>query len=359
MNQDQSESRRQLDFERTVFLYEGGGTGFLGFGLCAVFMGFVVRELLSPGIAAAWTVTVLVTYVPRVVLWRLFILRSRDGDITPESALSWERGALWASVVPYLVFALAAFLPYGEDVQTALLFFTLFVVLLVGGGALMYSTSPGPLLLFMNVNLVAIVARSLSEGGRLLTLLGFILTVAYLMLTRVILRGHKMMVESLALKIDHAHRSFVDPLTGLWNRRRLELFVSMLVPASRRSGSAFGIVLLDIDHFKRFNDTQGHQAGDELLGRVAGVLKECARAQDLVVRYGGEEFLLVLPGTNRDAALHVAERIRVEVRERTHATLSAGVDESSPERSFEQMLERADAALYEAKQAGRDQVRGA
>ncbi len=352
-----SDRKRQLDYERITFLYGSAGTGLLGLALCCVFMALIIGELYSPTVAAIWALLVIVTYLPRVVLWARFAAKERRGEITLENVTPWELRAAFASIAPYICYVSAAFLPYGENTEIALLFFAVLAVLLIGGGALLYSTSLWVLLIFLHTSFAAIVARCVWEGGYVLSILAVTLVVSYFILLRVILRTHRTIVDSIKLKIDNAHRSFVDPLTRLWNRRRLDLFVEMLVPASRRSRRPFSVVLLDVDHFKEFNDSRGHQAGDDLLISVARVIQDCARDQDLVVRYGGEEFLVVLPSTSSEEAGVLAERILDRVRETTDVTISAGVEEYRSDADFEHMVELADQALYAAKQAGRDSVR--
>jgi diguanylate cyclase (GGDEF)-like protein len=131
-------------------------------------------------------------------------------------------------------------------------------------------------------------------------------------------------------------------------------------------GEPLSVVMMDIDFFKKFNDTYGHSCGDAVLKRVAGTIQGCVRSVDLAARYGGEEFCVLLPGTGKDKALAVAERIRQSVaRSATEyegrslaVTISLGVAEYDQVRdlSGKSLIDRADRALYEAKQAGRDRV---
>ncbi len=356
MKPDKTARERQLDYERVVFLYGSSGTGLLGILVATVLMAVVIADVYAPRAGLLWAGVVVGTYLPRVLLWITFLRRHASGSITPENVRPWEPRAVWASVVPYLCFAGAAFLPYGEETLTALLFFTVLAVLMIGGGTLLYSTSIGIMLVFLHVTFVAVIVRSIWEGERLLWVLAVTLVVAYSLLLRVILRGHRATVESLRLKIDSAHESVVDPLTGLYNRRRLDLFLDKLVPASKRSGRTFSVVLFDIDHFKRFNDTHGHKRGDEVLVAVAQILQACAREQDLVVRYGGEEFMAVLPATRAVEARGLAERVLEDVRVSTEVTTSAGIQELADGWSLEELIESADRALYAAKEAGRDRV---
>ena len=113
-------------------------------------------------------------------------------------------------------------------------------------------------------------------------------------------------------------------------------------------------MLLDIDNFKLFNDKFGHSAGDELLVKVSEILEDCSRDQDLTVRYGGEEFLLVLPSTSLESAQILVDRIRSAIKENTDVTFSAGIAMHSENLTFDQLVEKADKCLYAAKTEGRD-----
>jgi diguanylate cyclase (GGDEF)-like protein len=160
-----------------------------------------------------------------------------------------------------------------------------------------------------------------------------------------------------------------DPLTGLGNRRRLDQFVEALWIARHGKRGTVAFLMIDVDYFKTFNDQYGHQAGDACLKIVAEIAKRQLRAsKDLAVRYGGEEFLFVLPDTPLDEATQVAERIRsaIEARalERPHAdtgdvvTVSIGVSVVSPDETDDcsSAIAAADAAMYTAKQMGRNRV---
>ena len=146
----------------------------------------------------------------------------------------------------------------------------------------------------------------------------------------------------------------MDPLTKLGNRRRLYLYIDKLIPTSRRSDEPFSIIIADIDNFKQYNDTHGHNAGDDLLVAVAKRILESTRDQDLVVRYGGEEFMVVLPLTNIEQAKILAKRMCATVKADTAVTISAGLAVYSINMDFAQLVHEADEALYGAKDAGRD-----
>jgi len=156
----------------------------------------------------------------------------------------------------------------------------------------------------------------------------------------------------------------IDALTGAFNRRGLDAALPSQAPRSALITS-LSVAMADIDHFKQVNDTHGHAAGDEVLKRVAQVLTQTLRTGDSVIRYGGEEFLLLLPNADLQAAMRVAERARAAVAsariesggQQLAVTLSLGVAEQGAEESREETIRRADVALYEAKRAGRNCVR--
>jgi diguanylate cyclase (GGDEF)-like protein len=168
-------------------------------------------------------------------------------------------------------------------------------------------------------------------------------------------------LEAANLRLDEAaHR---DALTGLGNRLKLNNDLPGIHARFVREGYLYSLALFDIDHFKEYNDTHGHQMGDALLAEVGRVFSSELRQGDLAYRYGGEEFLLVLPNRTIEEAAKGAERCRRTIAEVTAdsdlpapATLSAGVAQVTDGESIENVLGRADRALYRAKRAGRDRV---
>jgi len=152
----------------------------------------------------------------------------------------------------------------------------------------------------------------------------------------------------------------VDPLTGLGNRRKLAEFLS-----STPANICISFIMVDIDHFKVINDRYGHDAGDDVLVTLSGILKESIRSTDMAIRLGGEEFCIILPHTNSHAAAQIAEQLRQAValrsfasdKHRIEVTISLGVSQRrDSETSPAAPLKRADKALYQAKQDGRDRV---
>lgn len=148
-----------------------------------------------------------------------------------------------------------------------------------------------------------------------------------------------------------------DPLTGLANRRLMDVELERNATRSRRYGAAFSVILIDIDHFKRFNDERGHMAGDRLLEDLSRLVSGSIREADLAVRYGGEELLIILPETGLTMAAHLAERLRCLVEANTPVTVSAGVASFSKDmKNIDELIKKADSALYTSKKEGRNQV---
>jgi diguanylate cyclase (GGDEF)-like protein len=157
--------------------------------------------------------------------------------------------------------------------------------------------------------------------------------------------------------------SITDGLTGLYNHRYLHERLGEEVSRAAKDGTELSLLFLDLDHFKQYNDRRGHSAGDRALRAVARVVERSVRRIDLVGRYGGEEFVVVLPESGTPAALEAAERIRRAVEEAEGSvdgqglTVSIGVATFPADaRSKEELLDRADWSMYRAKRAGRNRV---
>lgn len=173
-------------------------------------------------------------------------------------------------------------------------------------------------------------------------------------------------LANLRLQETLRNQSLRDALTGVFNRRYLDDILPREVARARRGGKPLAMAMLDIDHFKKFNDTYGHEGGDRLLSAFGKLLTDHCRSEDIVCRYGGEEFALILPGANMDAARERAEALCAAVRKMKvdlrgqplgRVTVSIGLA-SFPHHgsSGPGVLNAADAALYEAKKSGRDRV---
>jgi diguanylate cyclase len=184
------------------------------------------------------------------------------------------------------------------------------------------------------------------------------------------LRVAKRVIEDLKEDVDRIREeSLSDPLTSLSNRKHFEQTLAQTIAmlAGMTGWIPFSVLLLDIDHFKQFNDTHGHQIGDDVLRLIAQGLKETIKGRELAARYGGEEFAVLLPDTDLEAAKAVAENIRIAIsrkvlRKRStgetlgRVTVSIGVAEYQRPENLDELVYRADRSLYAAKLAGRNLV---
>jgi diguanylate cyclase (GGDEF)-like protein len=185
-------------------------------------------------------------------------------------------------------------------------------------------------------------------------------------LARTVAEQVALAISNLRLRETLQQQSIRDPLTGLYNRRYLEEALEQAVCRARRDRSPIGAIILDIDHFKQFNDTFGHDAGDLVLQEVAQFLQSRIRGSDIACRYGGEEMTLILPGATLEETVQRAEVMCQELKYLSlrHGGQTLGaITASFGVASFPQhavtvatLLQAADAALYQAKWAGRDRV---
>lgn len=247
--------------------------------------------------------------------------------VTPQG----EGALIGYSFIPYMLVAMLAIFPFTllESSALGLMLVALEAYALHAAGSL--ATSAG-----------------LQDLWLLAALLSIALTANYFQLT-LMLRLHR----------EATH----DPLTGLLNRGAL--LRSMVQMAARRPAPQAALLMLDLDHFKRINDTHGHMTGDDVLRHFTRQLAQTLRPADIAARYGGEEFIAVLMDADRDAALEIAERIRHRVETTAlrdeqgnaiHYTVSIGIAMLKPGDSFEEAVKKADNRLYEAKRQARNRV---
>ena len=160
-------------------------------------------------------------------------------------------------------------------------------------------------------------------------------------------------------------KAIYDGLTNCYNKRETEEFIKkFLYNYLRYKNDFFTIMMLDIDHFKKINDTYGHLAGDFVLKEIAKIVKNLIRKSDICGRFGGEEFVILLPNTKLSGAMKLAERIRETIQNHTfdfngkkiNVTVSIGITSVGVNDSYESLISRADEALYEAKEKGRNRI---
>ncbi len=155
--------------------------------------------------------------------------------------------------------------------------------------------------------------------------------------------------------------SVTDSLTRIFNRTKFDQSLKEEIKRCKRYDTGLSLIMFDIDHFKNFNDTYGHDVGDKILVGLVNLVKKCIRETDIFSRWGGEEFMLLLPHTSLENAAKLAERIRIKIAEHTFETVgtitcSFGVSEFTKEENEETFVKRVDNALYESKRSGRNRV---
>jgi diguanylate cyclase (GGDEF)-like protein len=186
-------------------------------------------------------------------------------------------------------------------------------------------------------------------------------------LTRWIKSNTESMVNHTSQIGELTNHATTDALTGLYNRRWLDNALASILNESLEKKQTLCLLLIDVDHFKDYNDNLGHSVGDQVLIAIGNALKKAIRPQDYASRYGGEEFLIVLPNTSVDVGVQVAERIRQDIAAKSALeregkllpgiTISIGLAVNQQDSSIQSLIDAADAKLYQAKQSGRNCVK--
>lgn len=179
----------------------------------------------------------------------------------------------------------------------------------------------------------------------------------------ILLRDHKLHLEAIVEERTNKliKMANIDPLTGIYNRRKFSENLDSEIQRSKRYHQPLSLIMCDVDHFKSVNDTYGHQAGDEVLIGIADVFKACLRNTDVYARWGGEEFIVLLAQTALEDAKLVAEKLRqqianIHIKDNVQVTASFGVSCFDEDEDVSPLVKRADDALYEAKNNGRNRV---
>jgi diguanylate cyclase (GGDEF)-like protein len=268
------------------------------------------------------------------------------------AALPWHRLPAWTQAVPpMLPFVMEAVIRLSHD--SAIIAYTPVVLLPVFWFAL-YGTRGQLLMSVLAVGAVCAIPSPAVDGGAypLTVPIAAALWMAVAGISGFSISELVRQREALAVNLDRMART--DALTGLPNRRAWDEALERELVLANRTGAAVGVALLDLDHFKEFNDLNGHPAGDTHLKEVASMWRASLREADLIARYGGEEFAVLLTATETDQAHTVIEALRACVP--GEETVSAGIAQWDGVESGTELITRADRALYEAKRKGRNRT---
>ncbi|NOY67836.1 MAG: GGDEF domain-containing protein, partial [Gammaproteobacteria bacterium] len=318
---------QQLDFERMRILYSSMNRIFIGGALLVLFLSFIIKEHLDPDLVLFWVILTLSLYVPRYIATLLFNKKVKNKLITPDNVQVWE--SYWILTTVPVLASFSSLLYYPLE-YTQLNIVATFLIILASGSVLAYATSIKSIAVSFFMIYIPLIIRYFTLDNQDSMVLGVFYLLFFAISTSYARSLNQNFVENIQLKINSENQALQDPLTQLWNRRGLYLHLNKIIPRAIRNKESFGIILIDVDEFKAYNDTYGHNAGDDALVNVSACIEKEARDEDLVVRYGGEEFLAVVPDTNIEKLQSVAQRIFHSIRSNTNVTISAGLAVHSP-----------------------------
>lgn len=346
----------QLNVERVKILYSNAGFTLIGILLAYCAIAIILGDNLSRQSLFLWSFLIALTIVLRLILVLLFKRGYHFLDITPDNATRSEWIFAITCYPQALAFVSLVFFPFEQDQLISALFLGLTLLLLMAGSIVSSGTSKLTSVGFISSASIPFIIYCVVQGSDYYYALGFFYSASFIVLSRLAIKLNDTICGTLRLQIENQLASLKDPLTDLWNRRRLDLFASQTIPLLDRMGGELSIILLDIDNFKMINDTEGHDRGDRILISISDYLKNHSRESDLVIRYGGEEFLVVMPATSLDYSEAIAKRINNEIREHCGVTVSIGVSSYHARMGIDRLIKNADKALYQAKRSGKDQV---
>lgn len=343
-------------------------TDIAGNGLCAIILYIVFIPFVNKLYLSLWLAVILLLTISRTVIG----FQSLREKLGIESL-----NLVYRLYVPHIVLLGAAwgsamFICFDVSPNQGYQFFLVVELAGVAAGAASSLTVFWRVYLAFLLEVIIPVAIMLfSNNDRISFWLGLLTLLFMGYLTISSKRTNSIIIEALKSRFQIEEMAKMDSLTGIYNRRCFDETIKNEFKRATRNGTSLSLILIDVDFFKRINDTQGHIIGDQILQKVAAITNQSVyRAADMVARYGGEEFVVLLPNTCENDAKRVAERIRraIEAQHIPHPdsscgnylTVSAGTASTSPEHnsppSVTDFITQADQALYKAKNSGRNQV---
>ncbi len=351
------ETIQLLDFERIRLLYKNGLYGLIGVLVNGILSLLFFWDKVNSSILLIWIALIFVIGMTRWFLVIVFNAKLKNQQVHPDNIQGWELWFYAGYSLSGVVWSTTILFPFEDkDLLNSLIFITLVHVGMISAANTIYSTSLLSIRTYLTITMLPLMLKLFLLKEEPFIIVGFMCSAYYVFMIRLTKVLNKTIIGNIELKIENENLSLRDSLTGLWNRRRLYLFMEKLLPQIKRTQTPLSLILFDVDFFKKYNDANGHNAGDKLLVQISEIMQNSIRDEDLAVRYGGEEFLIVLPNTNLNHARQIGERIHKLVKENTSVTISGGLVCHSEELSFEELVLRADKLLYKAKEKGRDQI---
>jgi diguanylate cyclase (GGDEF)-like protein len=349
--------------------------------IVALVLSYTVSDFIPHANIIVWDLMVLAIVISRIVLYARF----RNVREQPFAGERWGKAYLLLALISGVIWGASAFLIFPAGNPSLIALFVLVIASLSAATTVSHSALRlGPTAWAAPAMLLYAV-RCYLEGFESYTI-GLLIIVYLFTILNYSFKHNSTIASAVSLKFENLelleelrkandilrYASAIDGLTGLANRRQFDEIIGREWRRAMREQRSLSLLMLDIDHFKAYNDNYGHQEGDDCLKKVAAVIAESAkRPYDLAARYGGEEFMAVLPDTDLQRAVEIAEKLRiaVELLGVPHAyssaanvvTISVGAASLVPERGLDpsHVIKLVDTALYAAKRDGRNRVRAA
>lgn len=348
--------QKEVEFMRIGDFFSKTRSVYLGI----TFNILVTSQLIAPYTTlksiGLWVLATAIFYMPRIVVTLRFFKAKKSQQLTTDNIGQWEKRIYLHSFLPFFAFSSIAFMPFAGDVFSGVAITALAIVALLSGGVIIYSSSIKVVTLYLYVSLGCLIARCLYESNYQFYILALYFLIMTLILRQLIKTQYRNYIDHLITQLNFEKDSLTDSLTGIANRRHLEIYLKDIIPVSHRTKSKLQIVMMDIDNFKKYNDTHGHLKGDELLISMTKLVTRHIRSSDFFARYGGEEFALILTANSREAALEFLNNLMKDIELTLDITISAGLSSSDMSDSYTQLIDLADQALYQSKQQGRNQI---
>jgi diguanylate cyclase (GGDEF)-like protein len=348
--------------------------------IVALGLAYAVFDIVPLMNIVIWLTMILAVLVSRIFLYTRFLKLHEE----PFVGEYWKKAHLLLTLVSGTVWGLSAFIIFPAKDSGLIFLFILAMASLSASTTISHSSLRMGPALWAGPVMLLYAARCAMDADKVEHIVVFLIIVYLFAILAYSFKHYATIASSISLKFENLalledlkkandilrKTSAIDGLTGLANRNSFEEFIEREWGRAARNQKPISLVMLDIDHFKAYNDNYGHQEGDDCLKKVASVLaKSATRSADIAARYGGEEFIVVLPDTDSRGAVEVAEKLRIAVEmlsvPHSHSptasvvTASIGVASLVPDRSmdYSRLVKSADAALYAAKRDGRNRVK--